>query len=134
VQLGVLAAERHQVRVPALLGDAAIAQDVDPVRVPDAGQPHAATAVATKASDGIAARTRCGAGPAANSACSTPVVTSSAYPVNTPETTFSPIVVTRSRRLASLPSRIAWATMRGNCRAIARKLVEANRSFRRGGC
>src|SRR5579862_9652609 len=39
VEVGVLAAEFHQLGVPALLDDPAVPQDVDPVRVPDAGHP-----------------------------------------------------------------------------------------------
>jgi hypothetical protein len=39
VELGVLAAQREQVGVHALLDDLPVAQHVDPVRVPDAGQP-----------------------------------------------------------------------------------------------
>ena len=39
VELGVLAAEFHQLGVPALFDDPAVTQHVDPVRVPDAGHP-----------------------------------------------------------------------------------------------
>ena len=78
-------------------------------------------------SEGRAARTRWGVGPAANSASSTPVVASKAKPVSTPETRFSPMVATVSRRFASQPSRIAWPISPGSCRAIAPKPVSASR-------
>ena len=39
VKLGILAAEVHQLGVPALFDDPAVTQHVDPVRVPDAGHP-----------------------------------------------------------------------------------------------
>jgi hypothetical protein len=50
-----------------------------------------------------------------------------AKPVSTPEARFSPMVATVSRRLASQPSRIAWLTSPGSCRAIAPKPVSASR-------
>ena len=47
--------------------------------------------------------------------------------MRTPETRFSPIVATVSRRFASQPSRIAWPMSPGNCRAIEPKPVSASR-------
>jgi hypothetical protein len=78
-------------------------------------------------SEGSAARTRSGVGPSSNSASNTLLVASSANPVRIPETRFSPIVATVSRRFASQPSRMAWPMSPGNCRAIAKKLVSASR-------
>ncbi len=88
---------------------------------------RAAVAAATRISDGRAARTRCGVGPAANSASSTPVVAYSAYPPATPETRFSPIVTAVSNGLADQPSRIACPTSPGNRRATSRNPTVAIR-------
>ena len=62
-----------------------------------------------------------GSGPAANSACSTPVVANSAYPPNTPDARFSAIVATVSRLFADQPRLTACPISAGNRRATSRE-------------
>ena len=83
---------------------------------------------ATRISAGSAARTRCGVGPPANSASSTPVAANSAYPPNTPEATLSVIVATVSRLLAVQPSRTAWPIRAGKRRPMSLNPTVAIRS------
>ena len=86
-----------------------------------------AVAAATRISDGSAARTRCGVGPPANSACSTPVVASSANPPNTPEARLSAMVAAVSRLFADQPRLTAWPISAGNRRATSLNLTVAIR-------
>jgi hypothetical protein len=81
-------------------------------------------------SDGSAARTRSGVGPAANSACSTPVVASRPKAVKIPASRLSEMVTAVSARLACQASRSAWPIRAGSRRATVIRPVSASSPVR----
>jgi|GEM_PF-6561415 len=88
------------------------------------------TARPTRASEGSAARTRCGVGPAASSAVSTPVVASSPNAVKNPAARLQAMVTAVSRGPARQASRSACPTSTGSRRAMVRRPVSASSPVR----